>query len=229
MKNSKIFFMAGTLMTALLLVACKPSEEKLNEAEATRGALIEAKNNAENTYLDITDSSLRGLLDQLAEKEADIEKANFNKMSDSMIDIYLLKVNELSEEYATVQQALDAILSEENAKREEMAKNAMISAYILNDTEYTLTEVVLHDITSDVCSANLLGEGVALNSGYSLMGVDLEINNESTEWEMLLKDEDGNTYAIPCGDFKQVSPEGICITLKYDSGAGIGSADLENY
>ena len=125
MKNSKIFFMAGTLMTALLLVACKPSEEKLNEAEATRGALIEAKNNAENTYLDITDSSLRGLLDQLAEKEADIKKANFNKMSDSMIDIYLLKVNELSEEYATVQQALDAILSEENAKREEMAKNAM--------------------------------------------------------------------------------------------------------
>ena len=94
MKNSKIFFMAGTLMTALLLVACKPSEEKLNEAETTRGALIEAKNNAENTYLDITDSSLRGVLDELAEKEADIEKANFNKMSDSMIDIYLLKVNE---------------------------------------------------------------------------------------------------------------------------------------
>ena len=61
------------------------------------------------------------------------------------------------------------------------------------------------------------------------MGVDLEINNESTEWEMLLKDEDGNTYAVPCGDFKQVSPEGICITLKYDSGAGTGSADLENY
>ena len=146
-----------------------------------------------------------------------------------MIDIYLLKVNELSEEYATVQQALDAILTEENAKREEMSKNVMVSAYILNGTEYKLTEVVLHDITSDACSANLLGEGVTLDPGYSLMGVDLEINNESSEWEMLLKDKDGNAYALPCGDFKQFSPEGVCITLKYDSGVGTGSADLENY
>ena len=229
MKSNRLIIGAGTLMMAVLLVACKPSPEKLNEAEVARAALVEAKNNAENTYLDITDSSLRGVLDELAEKEADIEKANFNKMSDSMIDIYLLKVNELSEEYATVQQALDAILSEENAKREEMAKNSMISAYILNNTEFSLTELVLHDITSDVCSANLLGEGVKLDPGYSLMGVDLEINNESTEWEMLLKDEDGNAYAVPCGDFKQVSPESVCITLKYDSGAGAGSADLENY
>jgi len=229
MKKNKIYIAAGTLVMALLLVACKPSEEKLNEAESARTALIEAKNKAENTYLDITDSSLRESLDKLAAEETEIEKTDFTKMSDRMIDRQLPKITEITEEYKTIQKSLDGILQEETLKREEAANNAAISAYIINGTEYTISELILHDITADTMSDNLLGEGVTLAPGYTLMGVDLNIKKNSTQWEMIIKDDGGKAYSLACGDFNQASKDGISITLNYDSGAGTGAADLENH
>lgn len=228
MKINRLICGAGTLMTALLLVACKPSPEKLSEAEALKAALVEAKNNAENTYLDITDSSLRGTLDELAQKESAIENKDFSKLSDSMLEYYVPKMTEITGEYQSIQLTLDAKLAEDNAKREAALKEAMLNATVINNTEFTITEMVLHDMTSDEYSTNLLGDGITVAAGYTLVGVDLDIKIDSAQWEIVIKDDGGKAYSFVCGDFNQASREGIYITLSYDSTAGTGGADIQN-
>ena len=229
MKRRKCIGIAGMIMMTTLLVACKPSEEKLNEVESARQILIEAKENAENTYLDITDTELRGSLDKLAEKEKEIEEKDFSNMSDRKIDDFLPKISGLTGEYISIQETLDGKLVEENAIREEAARNRKLRSYITNKTAFTLTEVVLHDVTSDVYSENLLGNGVSIEPGYTLMGVDLDINAESSAWEMIIKDSNGATYNLACGDFSQVTGEGVSLILKYDSASKNGSVDLGEY
>ena len=228
MKSNRLIIGAGTLMMAVLLVACKPSPEKLNEAEVARAALVEAKNNAENTYLDITDSSLRGALDELAAKEKEAEKKDFTKMSDSMLELYIPKVKELTGEYVKIQELLNMKLAEDNVRREAAAKEALINAYIVNNTEFMITEMALHDITSDTISGNLLGEGVSLASGYTLAGVDLDIKIDSSQWEIVIKDDGGKVHSFTCGDFNQVSRDGVYVILNYDSSSGTGSAEIGN-
>ena len=228
MKSNRLIIGAGTLIMAVLLVACKPSPEKLNEAEVARAALVEAKNNAENTYLDITDSSLRGALDELAAKEKEAEKKDFTKMSDSMLELYIPKVKELTGEYVKIQELLNMKLAEDNVRREAAAKEALINAYIVNNTEFMITEMALHDITSDTISGNLLGEGVSLASGYTLAGVDLDIKIDSSQWEIVIKDDGGKVYSFTCGDFNQASRDGVYVILNYDSSSGTGSAEIGN-
>ena len=228
MKSNRLIIGAGTLMMAVLLVACKPSPEKLNEAEVARAALVEAKNNAENTYLDITDSSLRGALDELAAKEKEAEKKDFTKMSDSMLELYIPKVKELTGEYVKIQELLNMKLAEDNVRREAAAKEALINAYIVNNTEFMITEMALHDITSDTISGNLLGEGVSLASGYTLAGVDLDIKIDSSQWEIVIKDDGGKVNSFTCGDFNQASRDGVYVILNYDSSSGTGSAEIGN-
>ncbi|MBO4458654.1 MAG: hypothetical protein J5802_13135 [Butyrivibrio sp.] len=226
MKRRNYIGAAGIIVMTALLVACKPSDEKLNEVDIAREVLKEAKEKAENTYLDITDEELRGKLDELAAKEKDIEEKDFSKMSDRKINEYLPKIEELKGEYDTVQQSLDSTLQEETALREEAAKNRRLEAYIVNSTGITLTEVVLHDVTNDVYSENLLGDGVSMEPGHSLVGAGLDINVESSAWEILVKDGDNNSYTLACGDFSQVSDAGVSIILKYDPASKTGSADL---
>ena len=195
MKINRLICGAGTLMTALLLVACKPSPEKLSEAEALKAALVEAKNNAENTYLDITDSSLRGTLDELIFFYDIIIMVLY-------MDLYKGKYfNVVFEDWC-----------------QEFPGSCIISG----------KKERLSDMTSDEYSANLLGDGITVAAGYTLVGVDLDIKIDSAQWEIVIKDDGGKAYSFVCGDFNQASREGIYITLSYDSTAGTGVADIQN-
>ena len=87
MKNNKrkLIPLIAAFM-AVLLVACGPSDEKLAEAEGARNTLILARQAAEDTYLDVSDTSQRAMLDSLSEKVAEIEQMDFTKMNDKKID-----------------------------------------------------------------------------------------------------------------------------------------------
>ena len=52
MTRKKILLPIITAALMLALTACGPSDEKLSEAETARSLLVEAKNSAEETYLD---------------------------------------------------------------------------------------------------------------------------------------------------------------------------------
>ena len=213
----------------IMLAGCRPSAEKISEAENARNEMVKAREAAEETYLDITDSSKRGKLDELYARAAEIEAVDFSQMNDKKIDEYLPTITEVTESYNDIQGYLDGTLKSENAANEEAAKNIQIDAYAINKTGMNLTQLVLHDVTLDTFSDNLIGEGVVLNSGYTLMGIELEIRTESSRWEFLVKDENGTPHTLICDDLLEHAKEGVSLTLEYDEKTDTGRAVFGNY
>ena len=229
MKKRIIVGALTVLLTGTMLVACKPSEEKLNEAETTRQVLIEAKRSAEETYLDITDSSKKSELDELAKREAEIESLDFTKMSDKKIDAVLPDITGLTEEYQSLKNTLDSTLSSEKNAKDEAAKHMDLGSYIINKTGLNIIEVKIHDVTADTYSDNLLGEGVVLEQGYTLMGAVLDVNVTSSETLFRSKDENNTSHTLQCGDLKSANKEGIALVISLDSATGAGKAEIGDY
>ena len=217
------------LIMMLMLMGCKPSEEKLNEAESARSQLLAARTAAEETYLDIADTSLRPELDQLGVQVAEIEAIDFTKMSDKKIDGVLPTIVTLTESYGVIQSKLDGTYQEESATREENAKNIEVDCYIINKMGFDLNSVVLHDITKDTYSDNLLGSGGTLVSGYTLMGVKLEINTDSEAWEFVVKNTNETSFTLPCESLAGVDKTGVSLTFEYDDEAKAGAVTFGGY
>ena len=227
MTRKKILLPIITVALMLALSACGPSDEKLSEAETARNLLVEAKTNAEETYLDISDESLRSALDELSEKEAGIEALEFKKMNDKKIDEVLPEIKELTDSYQELCGNLSDTLKSETEVKEEKEKHTEISVYFINKTGLNLTEIVLHDLTTDTYSENYLGDGVTLGSGYTLMGVALDIYKDSSEWEFVVTDEADTDHILPCDDLRTASDKDQPITFTYDSETGTGAASLQ--
>lgn len=226
MTRKKIFLpiITGTLM--LMLTACGPSDEKLSEAESARSLLVEAKTNAEETYLDISDESLKSALDELSEKEAKIEALEFKKMNDKKIDEVLPTIKELTTQYQDLYGSLSDTLKSETEVKEEKEKHTAISVYFVNKTGLDLTEIVLHDLTTDAYSENYLGDGVILGNGYTLMGVSLDTYKDSSEWEFVVTDEADTDHILTCDDLRTVSGDEQPVFFTYDAASGTGKASF---
>lgn len=224
-KKILITMITGVLMLALS--ACGPSDEKLSEAETARNVLVEAKTNAEETYLDISDESLRSSLDELSQKEAEIEALEFQKMNDKKIDEVLPEIKDLTEKYQNLLGNLSDTLKSETEVKEEKEKHTELTVYFVNKTGLNLTEIVLHDLTTDTKSDNFLGEGVTLGSGYTLMGVSLDIYKDSSEWEFIVTDDVNTDHSLPCDDLRTSSGDNQSITFTYDIETGTGAASLQ--
>ena len=228
MTRKKILLPIITAALMLALTACGPSDEKLSEAETARSLLVEAKNSAEETYLDISDESLRSALDELAEKEAGIEALEFKKMNDKKIDEVLPEIKELTDSYQDLLGSLSDTLKSETEVKEEKEKHTELTVYFVNKTGLNLTEIVLHDLTTDTKSDNFLGDGVSLGSGYTLMGVSLDIYKDSSEWEFIVTDEADTDHILPCDDLRTGSSDNQSIIFKYDAATGTGSATFKD-
>ena len=229
MKNKKKFIPILAAAMAFLLVACGPSEEKLAEAEKARNLLVEAKQTAEDTYLDVSDTSLRASLDELAGKEAEIEAIDFTKLNDKKIDELLPSITELTENYQNLGKELSETLTGETQIREEKAKHTGVDAYFINKTGMNISKVVLHDLSADTYSDNFLGDGVILQDGYTLMGVALDIYADSSDWEFVITSDVGTEYTLSCESLKGHELDGASIVLSYDSAEGVGEAKLGGY
>ncbi len=225
-KKRLLPIMIGSLV--FVLTACGPSRAKLSEAEDARSLLVEAKNTAEETYLDISDESQRSALDELAQKEAEYEAIDFSKKNDKEIDELLPQIKELTQQYQNIQGNLSGTLQSETEVREEKEKHTELSVYFVNKTGLDLSKIVLHDLTRDSYSDNYIGEGVLLNSGYTLMGVSLDIYTDSSQWEFIVADEAGTDHILACDDLKGQTKEKMAIELNYDESTGEGSAVFAN-
>ncbi len=201
------------LLSAALLVGCGPSEEKLAQAEEARSLLVQARDFAEETYLDISKTGNREKLDELSVKVAEIEEIDFNKMNDKKIDELLPSITELTESYQSIGGEMSQILKEETENRTEREKHKDITVYLINKTGATLTKILLHDITRNTFSENYLADGAVLADGYTLMGVTLDVNTDSSEWELVLTDDVANEYIIPCESLKDYSKESITLSF----------------
>lgn len=204
------------LIPALMafLVACGPSDEKLSEAENARNALLQAKEAAYESYLDITDSSKKARLEELEKQVEEIEETDFTKLSDKKIDEVLPTITSLTEEYQSLQTGFAEILDEETKEKELAEQTVRISVYLSNKTEKAVHEVMLHDLTKDTYSDNLLADSGALEAGYTLMGVVLDVDKDSTDWEIVFKDESGTTNSVTAPDLLNSSSGNLAIVLE---------------
>ena len=107
--------MKKTLVTSIcimtlcmVLTGCRPSDEKIVEAENAIASLTAAHDAAEEKYLDIADTSLRSELDQLGVQVTEIQNMDLTKSTNKKIDEELLpQITELIESYEVVQAKLD--------------------------------------------------------------------------------------------------------------------------
>lgn len=220
----KAYLAVAMAFIVLTLAGCRPSEEKLSEAQATVAEIVAAREAAEEKYLDIADTSLRPELDQLGVKASETEAIDFTKMSNKKIDEKLPELHAIIDQYAIVQAKLDGTYKEEQDQNAENAKNEQIDAYIINKTGFNLTEIKLHDKTTDKYSENLLGEDTTIADGYTLMGVVLEIHSDSSEWEFVVKDDTGSEMILECESLLGKAEDGVSFTFTFDKETGIGTA-----
>lgn len=213
----------------VLLCGCGASKEKLSEAEAAMSALLEAKQKAEETYLDMVDSSKADTLDELSAKEAEISEIDITKLNDKKIDELLPQLQELTEQYNTIGTELNKTLDKENEERKERLKHTSVDVFFVNKSGMNLKSIILHDISADIKSDNFIGDEVTLNAGYTLMGAQLDLYEDSSSWEFLITDENGTEYTLPSANLKEISDDGASIVLKYDSKGGTGSAEIGAY
>lgn len=216
-------------VTAILIMGCGVSEEKLSQAESAKSDLIEAKQKAEQTYLDMVDSSNRDTLDELAGREAEYEDMDISKLNDKKIDELLPQLQELTEQYNQTQSKMDKTLEKETEERKERQKHSSVDVFFVNKTGMNLKSIILRDITQNINSDNYIGDGVTLNAGYTLMGAQLDLYEDSSEWEFVIKDENGTEYNLPSDNLKDIGQDGASIVLKYDSKEGTGSASTGSY
>ena len=213
MKKNRFCVAIILALSAVLLVGCGPSEEKLSEAEEARNSLIKARDFAEETYLDITQSGNRAKLDELSVKAAEIEEIDFEKMNDKKIDEILPSITELTGSYESLGKEMSEVLSEETKTREERAKHLDVSVYLINKTGVNLTKILLHDITLNTFSDNYIADGAVLGNGYTLMGVTLDVNTDSSEWEFVVTDDADTEYTIACQNLKDYGQDSITLSL----------------
>ena len=217
------------LLAGAMLVACKPSDEKLSEAETARNTLIEYRGRAEQKYLDLTEESNRAKLDELSARVDETLTVDFTKMSDKKIDEYLPTVRAIISEYEDIVGVMDKTYDSEEADRVEAAKHQEIECYLVNKMGVNLTSLKLHDVSADSYSDNLLGDDVVLTDGYTLMGIMLQVYADSKDYELVATDENGKEYVYACGDLASLGDDGMSITLKMDTESGESVAEFGSY
>ena len=135
------------IMMLFMLVGCKPSQEKLSEAQGYVNQLREYQAAAEEKYLDIADTSLRPELDALGVQAAEVYDIDFASLSNKKIDEKLPEIKLLIGAYDDITKKLDGTYQEETAAGEELAKNLQIDAYIINKTGFDISSIILRDVT----------------------------------------------------------------------------------
>jgi hypothetical protein len=219
----------GAIMMSLALSGCRPSDEKLAAVESARDALETVRQEAEDTYLDVADTSLRSELDQLGVKVAEIEAIDFTKMSNKKIDAKIPEINSIIQEYNVVQQKLTGIYTGEQEVIAEQAKNRLIDCYIINKTGLKLSSIVLHDITADSYSENLISDGEILADGYTLMGIKLPVNADSSEWEFIVTDDVFTQRFFTCESLKDISGNSVSLSFAYNVETDSGTVSFGGY
>ncbi len=227
MKKKLVVLLA--IVMSLSLAGCKPSEEKLSEIEGYKTQLQAKRAEAEEKYLDIADTSLRPELDALGVQVSEVEKIDFSKLSNKKIDEKSPELLLLLGQYDDVLKKLDGTYQQESAVNNELAKNVEIDAYFINKTGFEITSIILHDMTTDNYSDNLIGDGEVFSDGYTLMGVKLEIHTDSDAWEFLVKDINDTQRQFSCESLKEASQDGVSMVFDYDNESELGRVTFGGY
>lgn len=209
--SKKIISLLIVCCISISLIACGPSDEKIQEAQSKYTQLVEIHNQAVEVHKEISDSSLDESLVKLREQIDEVEDYNLQKMSDEEIDTLIqimdVLITSYNEQLATINDIKD---------KEDAAVLIPISMTIANDTGLSFHMLKLYEKDDIGMHKNILEEMESLAPGQTVIGLVIQRDVDNTPWILELTDSDGTTYEIelPVAEYGE---EGVKASLKYST------------
>ena len=217
--SKKIKIIITAVLLGALLASCGVSQEKIDEAGQSVEAMKAARETAQATFLDITDSSRERELDILGKEADELAATDINKLNSKKIDAFISQVKDLTVSYQSMNDEFAAILGEETKEREERAEHTFYDVYLVNNSGKDFTVVKFID-SNTMKTYKLVDNGAVLKNGYTLMGIRMDINKTTDKWSFNCEEADGTEYFFVCEGLAGRDLDGATFTLTINSETG---------
>ncbi len=207
----KLLFIFMVCGLCIVMTACGPSDEKVEEAQQKYMELLEMHNQTVEMHKNIADNSLDMTLIELREKIAEIENYDLMKMKDEEIDILIQIMDALIVSYKDLSSELAEIKGKEDA-----AVRIPISLSITNQTDFSFTELKLYESGDAGGHENVLAGLGDYSVGETLTGLVILRDVNNTPWILELKDENGVSYEFNLL-VENYDEDGVKLNLGYDT------------
>ena len=201
------------ILSTAFLVACGPSKEKMAQLQQACDLLYGARQEAEESYGELTDDTLGTDISSLAKQADRIKTTNFHKMNDEEADAMLPEITALTTSYGTLQAKIDQEAKKEKDAAEAARGVTEVPAWITNETGQTLKALLLTDKSAGA-KEDLLVQGQSLAPGQTLMGVVITVQKTSSAWSLTATTDTGETLSFDQLDFTEAGTDGISLILK---------------
>ncbi len=218
--SKKIRVLLSVILLGALLGACGVSQEKIDEANQAVEAMKAAREKAEATYLDITDSSREKELEILGKEADELMTIEIAKLNNKRVDALVSQIKDLTQSYQSMNDEFVAILEEENKEKDQKAEHTFYDVYVVNNSGKDFTVVKFID-TNTMKTYTLVDEqGVVLKNGYTVMGYRMDINCTTADWAFNCEEANGTEYSFVVKDLAGRDLDGAIFTLIIDSETG---------
>ncbi len=207
---------AGVIcLSCLMFSGCGgPSEEKIAQAQEAYAQLAEIHNEVVEAHKEIQDASLDKGLQALAEKVDKVDDFALNEMKDEDIDFLIDTMNTIKQSYEEYLVKIDEIKASEEA-----AVLIPISLTLVNSTEQTFSQIILHPQNSTSQKIDVLQGAFSFEPKQSLTGLVVNKDVNATPWILELENLEGTSYTIELS-VKDFDENGEVLELIVDTETG---------
>lgn len=194
----------------LLMTACGPSEEKIEQAQQKYVQLVEMHNRVVEAHKNISDASMDETLTEISGQIAEFEKFNLAEMKEEEIDDLIRSMDLLIVSYEDALEEITDIKAKEDA-----AVLTDIPVSVENATSFTFTGLKLYETGDYGTHVNVLESTEGLLPGQTVTGLMIERDVDNTPWMLALSDTEGGEYEyeLPVSGYDEA---GITLKLSYD-------------
>lgn len=189
--KKRFFLLIMAVASSVMLTACGPSEEKVDEVQEKYVQLIEKHNQVVEIHKNVNDASLDNELLELKGKVAEVEAYNLADMQDDEIDLLIQIMDALIASYDGYLETLS-----EMKEQEEAAVRIPTAIALTNGTELSFTGLKLYEQGDNAVHVDVLENLEPLMPGQSLTGLLVQRNVDNTPWILTLTDSEGREYEI---------------------------------
>lgn len=207
---------AGAIgLSCLVLLGCGgPSEEKIAQAQETYAQLAKLHNEVVEAHKEIQDASLDKGLQALAEKVEKVDDFALNEMKDEDIDLLIDTMNTIMQSYEEYLVKIDEIKASEEA-----AVFISIPLTLVNNTEQTFSQIILHPQNNPSQKIDVLQGAFSFEPKQSLTGLVVNKDVNATPWILELENMDGESYTLELS-VKDFDENGEVLALTIDAETG---------
>lgn len=169
------------IMSTILLCACKPSDNKIIEAQSKYRELVDIHSKVVSAHQEIADDSLDEALVALSESIPKFTEYNLYDMTNSQIDELIASMDVVITSYAEYLVAIGDIKSAEDS-------SVLIPVYfnLANGTNMTFVKLTLEEEGESDSVSNALETSDGLKPGQEIVGLAIHKDSQNTPWILTL-------------------------------------------